>query len=263
MEERKQIEANYYDKKSADLLAKGKGVLELTDFEGFKPQVLSSFKFLYELLAENSKDKDILDYGCGNGIHSFFPIENGARKVIGIDLSEKSLEVARLRAEKMGLSSERVQFLKMDCEKLEFADNTFDIILDGGTFSSLDLKGAISELVRVLKPNGSLIGIETFGHNPFTNLKRKINKMTGKRTVWAESHIFQIKDLELAKNYFNRIETKFFHLISWVAFPFLGLSGGSLLLRLFEVMDKILLKIPFLRKYAFKIVFIFGSPKKS
>ncbi|PIU24464.1 hypothetical protein COT12_00910, partial [Candidatus Berkelbacteria bacterium CG08_land_8_20_14_0_20_39_8] len=79
----------------------------------------------------------------------------------------------------------------MDCEKMEFPDNLFDIIFDGGTFSSIDLVKAYPELSRVLKPDGFLIGIETFGHNPFTNLKRKINKLIGKRTEWATAHIFR------------------------------------------------------------------------
>ena len=150
----------------------------------------------------------------------------------------------------------------MDCEKMEFRDHYFDIIFDGGTFSSLDLKLALPELARVLKLDGILIGIETFGHNPFTNLKRKINKITGKRTDWAVSHIFKIGELERAKNYFNKIGVHFFHLISWLAFPFLDFPGGKILLKLLESIDKILLKLLPLRKYAFKTVFIFSQPNK-
>ncbi len=106
------------------------------------------------------------------------------------------------------------------------------------------------------------MGIETFGHNPFTNLKRKINKLIGKRTGWAAEHIFQMEDLKKAKNYFNKIEVHYFHLISWLAFPFLNLPGGKLLLKSLEFIGKILLGLPFLRKYAFKVVFIFSEPKK-
>ncbi|PJA84089.1 MAG: hypothetical protein CO145_02410, partial [Candidatus Nealsonbacteria bacterium CG_4_9_14_3_um_filter_37_13] len=130
-------------------------------------------------------------------------------------------------------------------------------VFDGGTFSSIDLKQAYPKLARVLKPQGFLIGIETFGHNPLTNLKRKINKLTGKRTDWAAGHIFQIKDLREAKKYFNKVEVYYFHLVSWPAFPFLNLLGGKLLLKSLEFIDKILLWLPFLRKYAFKVVFIF------
>jgi len=261
MEERKQKEIEYYDKQAERWF---RGVSEEKwkgDFEGFNPLVLASFKFCYNWLENHCQNKRVLDYGCGNGIHSIFPVKAGAQMVIGIDLSEKSLAIARDRARREGIE-EKINFLKMDCEKMEFLDNYFDIIFDGGTFSSLDLKKAFPELARVLRSEGSFLGIETFGHNPFTNLKRKINKIIGKRTEWAEGHIFQMKDLESAKDYFNEIEIKFFHLISWAAFPFLNLPGGKFLLKLLEVLDKILLKIPFLRKYAFKVVFVFSEPKK-
>ncbi len=146
---------------------------------------------------------------------------------------------------------------------MDFPDDSFDIIFDGGTFSSIDLNKAFPELSRVLKPEGFLLGIETFGHNPFTNLKRKINRITGRRTGWAADHIMKTEDLENAKNYFGKTEIHYFHLISWLAFPFLGLPGGNLLLKLLEIKDGILLKIPFLRKYAFKVVFIFSEPIKT
>ena len=261
MELRKEKEVEYYNKKAEEFLKEKPQEKWLGDFEGFEPQTLSSFRFCYKLLKENCRDKIVLDYGCGNGIHSVFPAKMGAKKVIGIDLSEKSLAITRERTKRAGLE-ERIEFLKMDCEKMDFPDNYFDIIFDGGTFSSLDLKLAYPELTRVLKPEGILIGIETFGHNPLANLKRKINKLTGKRTKWAAEHIFQIKDLERAKNYFNKIETNFFHLISWMTFPFLSLPGVKFLFKIAEIKDRILLKIPFLRKYAFKIVFVFSLPKK-
>lgn len=251
MEERKQKEVEYYNQR-----ASFEG-----DFEGFKPQKLAAFRYLYNLLGKHSKDKIVLDYGCGNGVHSLAPLRFGAQKVIGIDLSENQLALARKKAEIEGLSG-KTEFLSMDCEKLEFPDNSFDLILDGGTFSSLDLDKAFAELVRVLKPNGSLIGIETFGHNPLTNFKRWLNKLTGRRTGWAASHIFQEKDLIRAKNYFNDIEVGYFHAVSWLAFPFLGFPGSSILLKVLEFFDRLVFSLPFLKKYAFKVVFVFSRPIK-
>ncbi len=261
MEPRKQKEIEYYDEKANEWLEKPDGKNGQMDFEGFDPLVLSSYKFCYRWLAENCKNKTILDYGCGNGIHSIPLARMGAKKVVGIDLSEKSLEIAEERVKKENLK-DKVEFLKMDCEKMEFPDNYFNIIFDGGTFSSLDLQKVYPELARVLKPDGFLLGIETLGHNPITNLKRKVNKILGKRTAWASSHIFKIKDLEEAKKYFAKIETRFFHLISWIIFPFLKLPGAKFLLKLLEKIENFLLKMPFLRKYAFKVVFIFSKPKK-
>jgi len=259
MEPRKQKEIEYYDKKAEEWLEKDKSLQITTDFEGFDFNLLSSFRFCYGYLKDKCRNKKLLDYGCGNGVHSVFPAKMGA-EVIGIDLSEPSLKIAKERAKNEGME-DKIRFLAMDCEKMEFPDNYFDIIFDGGTFSSLDFKKTLSELVRVLKPDGFLIGIETFGHNPFTNLKRQINKIRGKRTSWAAEHIFNQKDLEKAKDYFSKIEVHYFHLISWLAFPFLSLPGGKIFLKILEFKDRILLEVPFLRKYAFKVVFIFSLPR--
>ena len=180
MEDRKRVEIEYYDKKAEELL-KNKEIIKSGDFEGFNPNLLSSFKFCYKILGEKCKNKIVLDYGCGNGVHSAFLTKMGAEKVIGIDLSEPSLEIAKIRMRQEGVEN-KTEFLAMDCEKMDFPDSSFDVVFDGGTFSSIDLNKAYPELSRVLKSDGVLIGIETFGHNPFTNLKRRINKLIGKRT---------------------------------------------------------------------------------
>jgi ubiquinone/menaquinone biosynthesis C-methylase UbiE len=259
MEERKKTEIDHYDKKAEEWL--GSSQKENSgDFEGFDPFLLSSYKFLQEYLKDKCKGKKILDYGCGNGVHSFWLGDCGA-EVTGIDLSEKSLEVARKKAgrEKAG---DKVKFLVMDCEKLDFPDDSFDIIFDGGTFSSLDINKAYPELARVLKPSGFLIGIETFGHNPVTNLKRKINEVFGKRTGWAASHIFKTDNFKDAKKYFGQAEINFFHLTSWAVFPFLKNNFSKKALKVFEKIDTVLLKAKRLKKYSFKVVFILSKPKK-
>lgn len=261
MEERKQKEIEYYDKKAEDFSKTPSEKGQRGNFEGFNPFILRSYEFLQNFLKNKCKNKKLLDYGCGNGIHSVWLAKYGA-EVVGIDLSKYSLQIARERLEKEAGNS-KAEFLLMDCENLDFSDNSFDIVFDGGTFSSLDLKKVYSETSRVLKPNGFLIGIETLGHNPLTNFKRKINKITGKRTEWAVNHIFQIHDLKQAEEYFNNIEAYFFHFISWFAFPFLNLPGGRILLKLLEKIDYFLISLfPFLRKYSFKIVFILSEPKK-
>ena len=152
-----------------------------------------SYRHLESLLKKYSAGKTVLDYGCGTGIHSISPIHYGAKYVVGIDISEESLKIAREHARREGVA-EKVTFKIMDCEKMEFPDNSFDIILDCGAFSSLDLEYALQELARVLKPDGMLIGIETLGHNPFANLKRRLNHLRGTRTKWAAGHILKMDD---------------------------------------------------------------------
>jgi len=257
MEERKEKEIRHYDKRAEK---QRKEPLKEVDFEGFDQQVLASYRFCYNLLRKNCHGKKVLDYGCGNGIHNIF-LGKTSNEVVGIDLSEHSLAIARQKIEKAGLLN--VKFQVSDCEKMDFPDNTFDVVFDGGTFSSLDNKKAFSEIARVLNPSGVLIGIETFGHNPLTNFKRKINKKTGKRTEWAVGHIIKDSDLEHLSSFFEKTEIKHFHLFSWILFPFINLPGFKLLLKIIEIGDNILLKLPLFKKYAFKVVFICSNVKKN
>lgn len=246
MEERKLKEIEYYDNEAKNSQGSKKEAGSLKDFDPF---FLESYRFLKEYLKTGYQDKDVLDYGCGTGIHLNW-LAKYLKKVTGIDLSQNSLDKAK------GLEN-NITLVLGDCEKTEFPNESFDVVFDGGTFSSLDLENALKEIHRVLKPFGLLVGIETLGHNPITNLKRKINKILGKRTSWAAGHIFKIQDLDIVKKYFNIIQLKFFHLVSWVAIPFLNMPGGKIFLKVLEKLDQFLITIfPFLKKYSFKIVFV-------
>ena len=261
MEQRKEQEISHYDKLAKDWQESKKENKWDADAEYLAHGIFASYQFLDAWLKNNvKKNYTLLDYGCGNGIHTILPAKLGA-KVTGIDLSKESLAIARQRAKKERVQA-RTTFLQMDCEVLDFKDDTFDIILDGGTFSSLDLQKAIPELARVLKPEGTLIAIETFGHNPLTNLKRNINKLLGRRTGWAVDHIVKTKEITLIKQHFATVDVHYFHLISLLAFPFLSLPGGKLLLKLLEKIDSLFLRLSFLRRYAFKVVIIASQAKK-
>ena len=259
MEERKIKEIEYYDDQAQiNSVNQNKEAGSLSDFDPF---LLESYLFLKDLSKNNLKDKKILDYGCGAGVHLLW-LSEISMEVVGIDLSKNSIAKAQNRITEEG--SRNVKVIIGDCEKTGIADESFDAVFDGGTFSSLDLDSAIKEIHRLLKPGGILLGIETLGHNPFTNLKRQINKILGKRTSFATNHIFKISDLEKLKTYFNIDKIHFFHIVSWIAFPFLNLPGGKLLLKLLEKIDSIILfTFPFLKKYSFKIVFVAKKSQKT
>jgi len=96
----------------------------------------------------------VLDIGTGPG---FFPIilSQAGHKVIGIDCAEEMLVHARLNSEKVGVSPD---FMRMDCHKLTFEDESFDLVICRNlTWTLQEPESAYTEWCRVLKPGGRLL----------------------------------------------------------------------------------------------------------
>ncbi|RRG17882.1 class I SAM-dependent methyltransferase [Weissella viridescens] len=98
--------------------------------------------------------KTVLDIGCGYGWHCQYAAEQGATSVIGIDPSEKMLEVAKAKNQYPDV----VQYELGDAESLQFADEQFDVILSSLALHYVaDYEQLIQKLRRMLKPQGKLI----------------------------------------------------------------------------------------------------------
>lgn len=108
------------------------------------------------------KGKRMLDLGCGYGWHSIYAMENGASSVVGIDISQNMLKVAK---EKTHFSE--VEYICGAIEDMDFKEESFDIVLSSLAFHYIkDYKELIEKINKVLKPNGILIF--TVEHPVFT-----------------------------------------------------------------------------------------------
>jgi ubiquinone/menaquinone biosynthesis C-methylase UbiE len=211
-----------------------------------------------KLLLDNSKNKNVLEYGCGLSSYAYFLAQNGALKAMGIDISNVAIDQANDRATKEGLSH-KMEFVVMDAEQLTFQDNTFDLICGNGIIHHLDLNKAYSELARTVRSDGVVIFTEPLGHNPFINLFRKLTP--GIRTI--DEHPLLMKDIALAKNYFESIETKFYFLTTLAAIPFRNKSFFPKLRDFLTDIDKALFRcLPFLRKHAWMAIIVLKNPNK-
>ena len=99
----------------------------------------------------------VVDLGSGAGFDAFIvsPIVGNTGKVIGVDLSDDMLALARKNAKKGKYSN--VEFLKGDIEALPIADNVADRIISNCVINLSTKKGEVyKEAFRVLKPGGKI-----------------------------------------------------------------------------------------------------------
>jgi ubiquinone/menaquinone biosynthesis C-methylase UbiE len=201
----------------------------------------------------------VLDYCCGNGEDAIYLARHGAARVIGIDISDVSIQNCREGACAARVD-DRVSFQTMDAEALTFEDNTFDLITEYGVLHHLDLDKSMSELVRVLKPGGRFIGTETLGHNPLIRWYR--TRTPELRTAWEAQHILRRDSFELMERYFTNVEMHFFHLATLAAVPFRMTRVFRPLLAGLRGIDAALLRLPGLRWHAWQTVFMLSGPRK-
>ncbi|HYX27559.1 MAG TPA: class I SAM-dependent methyltransferase [Pyrinomonadaceae bacterium] len=96
----------------------------------------------------------VLEIGCGLGTDGAQFARAGA-DYTGIDLTEAAIELARRRFALEGLPGE---FKISDAERLDFADESFDVVYSHGVLHHTpDIESAVREIHRVLKPGGRAI----------------------------------------------------------------------------------------------------------
>jgi SAM-dependent methyltransferase len=100
------------------------------------------------------KDKTVLEIGVGNGSHAQL-LTKHAKMFSGIDITDYAVKSTNKRMELFGL---KANILKMDAEKMEFADNSFDFIWSWGVIHhSANTKNVLTEMKRVLRPGGKAV----------------------------------------------------------------------------------------------------------
>ncbi len=98
----------------------------------------------------NLHGQTVLDLGCGYGWHCRYAASQGAKKIIGVDLSEKMLEEARART-----NDTTISYMQDDISTIRFAKDSFDFV-----FSSLAIhyvenwEQLVQHVHHFLKPNG-------------------------------------------------------------------------------------------------------------
>ncbi len=117
-------------------------------------------KKVLKMVAE-TKPETILDIATGTGDLAILMTQTKAKKVIGLDISEGMLDVGRKKIKAKQLEH-IIDMVNGDSENMPFPNNHFDAItVSFGIRNFENLELGLSEILRVLKPGGIFVILET------------------------------------------------------------------------------------------------------
>ena len=202
--------------------------------------------FFSHIQRKANKSK-ILDFGCGTGVF----IENLAKfkpkKIVGIDISEVSIDKAKAKAKSMQIDAD---FYVDNCEKTKFEDNSFDIVYGTGILHHLEFNKCLDEIHRILKSKGSLVFIEPLGTNPIINFYRKLTPNSRSK----DEHPLINKDFEYIKSKFKKTNLRYYGFLTLIFSPFYKLPSQSKFFNLLTDFDKFLFIFEIFIKFAWSVL---------
>ncbi len=194
-----------------------------------------------------SKNAKILDYGCGTGVSLKKAIEFEPKKIVGIDISEVSIEKARRN---IGSSNKNLELLVDNCEQTKFNENEFDVVYGAGILHHLQINQCLNEIFRVLKPGGKLLFIEPLGTNPLINLYRLLTPNSRSK----DEHPLLKEDFDYIKNKFSNIEIKYYGFFTLIFFPFYKSPKDSSVFKILKSLDQYFFKFSIFKKLAWSVL---------
>ncbi len=103
------------------------------------------------LLNLTDTDSQCLELGCGSGTYAIELLANG-RNCLASDISEKSLALTKIKGKELYNLDIPTQLI--DIYNIPYPDNTFDLVFSDGVVEHLEIKRALKEMKRILKPGG-------------------------------------------------------------------------------------------------------------
>jgi SAM-dependent methyltransferase len=124
------------------------GTVELSDSSSYSHRSKTE-ALLGKQIWNEITGKVVIDFGCGLGGTAIEMAQRGARKVIGLDIQERWLNIAREEARRLGVS-DRCSFAKT-------TDERADIIIALDSFEHFDDPAEVlTQMSKLLKPSGCI-----------------------------------------------------------------------------------------------------------
>jgi len=159
---------------------------------------------------------EVTSIGCGSGVDTRWLADNGANKVVGIDISSDLIDIAKK-------NHPDIEFHEMDMEKLDFPDESFDLAYSSLAIHYVDnWTQPLKEARRILRPNGLYVyscvhpidtAVEYTTDNEFKYafLGRKVELETKKRTIFGDYLVVQNSGVKPTKGGLGDMEVVVYH----------------------------------------------------
>lgn len=155
----------------------------------------------YILVPEFLNRDSSLDIGCGNSTIPLELVNEGFQKVVGMDISKTVIDQNKQRYSDV----KNLEFILGDVLSMRdlFDDESFDVIFDKGTMdcfmsslpTSRNVPTMISEILRLLKPNGVFIEVS------YGTPKTRFSFIEDLKNEWIVSEPKKIPDLNEENRY--------------------------------------------------------------
>lgn len=185
----------------------------------------------------------ILDLGCGIGEFSIQLARRTTEKVIGVDITEASINCARQINHKSN-----IDYMVASAYELPFDNSSIDLVTGNAVLHHFHLEKAMPEIKRVLKPGGMLLFFEPNMLNPQIYAEKNI-RFIGKPLQNSEDETaFFKRDIqaEVVSFGFSKVE------VTPIDFMHPILPG--VLLSPLKVLNSILEKTPIVKEFAGSLI---------
>lgn len=97
--------------------------------------------------------KRVLDLGCGFGWHCRYAIEQGAKSVIGVDISKRMIQEANNKT-----TSEDITYICSPIEDIDFPEGSFDLVISSLTLHYIEaFEGVLNKISKWLLSGGDFV----------------------------------------------------------------------------------------------------------
>ena len=188
----------------------------------------------------------VLEVGPGQGHATLWLAEQGA-EVWAADVSQASLGMVRGR---LAAAGQLVRLVQMRGESLAVAEASVDLVFIKCTLMHADWRQVVREVVRVLRPGGRALFVEPLRHHPVVALYRA----TLSSCKESRPHYLSWRDFQETGRHFRGARVRSFYLVSPGVLALRGTPLWGWLKSPLQAVDRVLLRLPFLRPFAWYAV---------